>query len=82
MINKSISIVGGFVKLRRAWVVVYIFAFLSFQYVLFKACFFIFLPLDSIIIKNWKLGNYGAKKEIKKIKQTLAQNFKKRYHRL
>ncbi|CIV73523.1 Uncharacterised protein [Streptococcus pneumoniae] len=45
-----------------------------------KACFFIFLPLDSIIIKNWKLGNYGAKKEIKKIKQTLAQNFKKCYH--
>ena len=39
MINKSISIVGGFVKLCRAWVVVYIFAFLSFQYVLFKACF-------------------------------------------
>ncbi len=41
-----------------------------------------FLPLTSIIIKNWKLGNYGAKKEIRKIKQTLAQNSKKRYHRL
>lgn len=49
MINKSISIVGGFVKLCRAWVVVYIFAFLSFQYVLFKACFIpwkLLLPIE------------------------------------
>ncbi|MDU7139287.1 MAG: hypothetical protein E6318_06850, partial [Streptococcus mitis] len=47
-----------------------------------KACFFIFLPLTSIIIKNWKLGNYGVKKGIKKIRQTLAQNSEKRYHKL
>ena len=41
-----------------------------------KACFFIFLPLTSIIIKNWKLGNYKGKKGIKKLGKRLHKILK------